>query len=77
MTEVEVSPQPVTTKELLSNNPLAASAGNLVYGWYESSKNFNSLTQYTLGSVESSVKLAASAMAPVLQKMDKPSKCCS
>lgn len=76
MTEVEETPpqQSPTVYGWLSSNPLAASAGNAVYNVYEGSKNYNCVTQYALGTVESSVKMAASAVAPVVKKLDKPSE---
>lgn len=75
MTEVEVTqPQSTTVYGWLSSNPLAATAGNAVYNVYEGSKNYNSVTNYALGTVESSVKMAACAVAPVVKKLDKPSK---
>ena len=75
MTEVEMAQaEPSTTYEWLSGIPFAATAGTAVYNMYEGSKNYNSVTQYTLGTVESSVKMAASAIAPVVKTLDKPSK---
>lgn len=72
--EIEVPQPETTTYGWLSSLPLAASAGAAVYNVYEGSKNYNCVTQYALGTVESSVKMAASAVAPVVQKLDKPSK---
>lgn len=67
--------KPATTVgEWLSSLPLAASAGSAVSSFYEGSKNYNCVTQYALGTVESSVKVAASAIAPVVKSLDKPSK---
>ena len=67
--------QPATTVgEWLSSIPLAASAGSAVSNIYEGSKNYNCVTQYALGTVESSIKLAASAISPVVKSLDKPSK---
>lgn len=74
MDEVEVPQPEPTTYGWLSNLPLAASAGSVVYKAYEGSKNYNCFTQYALGTVESSVKMAASAVAPVVKRLDKPSK---
>lgn len=71
---VEVSQPAGTVGEWLSNLPLAASAGSALSDFYEGSKNYNCITQYALGTVESSVKLAASAVAPVVKTLDKPSK---
>ena len=70
----EVSRPAGTLGEWLSNLPLAASAGSVVSNLYEGSKNYNCITQYALGTVESSVKLAASAISPVVKTLDKPSK---
>lgn len=76
MSEVEMTqPQSATTTYgWLSSLPLAASAGTAVYNMYEGSKSYNCVTQYALGTVESSVKMAVSAVAPVVKKLDKPSK---
>lgn len=77
MAEVEVA-EPATTSQCLSNLPLAMSAGNAVCSLYNGSKSYNYLTQYALGTMESSVKRAASAVAPVVvpvvKRLDKPSK---
>ncbi len=74
MAEVVGMSQPATSVcEWLSSLPLAASAGNAVSNVYEGSKNYNCVTHYALGTVESSIKLAASAMAPVVKSLDKPS----
>ena len=73
MAEVTAANVP-TTYGWLSNLPLAASAGNAVYNIYEGSKRYNCVTRYAFGGVESSVKMAASAVAPVVKKLDKPSK---
>jgi len=69
-TESGLSP----TYEWLCGLPLAASAGNAVSNFYEASKNYNSVTQYALGTVEGSVKKAASVVSPAIHKLDKPSK---
>lgn len=61
-----------TTYGWLSSLPLAATAGNAVYSIYEGSKRYNCVTQYAIQSVESSVKLAASAVSPVVKRLDKP-----
>lgn len=65
---------PATTYEWLCTLPMATSAGSAVSSFYEGSKNYNCVTQYALGTVESSVKKAASTVAPVVQKLDRPSK---
>lgn len=73
MAEVEV-PRPETTYGWLSSLPLAASAGAAVCNIYAGSKNYNSVTQYALGTMESSAKRAASAVAPIVKRLDAPSK---
>lgn len=68
-----VSPaSPATTYEWLCTIPMATSAGSAVSSLYETSKNYNSVTQYALGTVETSVKKAASTVAPVVHKLDGP-----
>ena len=77
MAEVEVTQAAglrTTTYEWLSSLPLATSASTAVYNMYEGSKNYNCVTQYAVGRMESSVKMAASVVAPVVKKLDKPSK---
>lgn len=74
-TVAEANPaSPATTYEWLSTLPMAASAGSAVSYWYEGSKNYNCVTQYALGTVESSMKMAASTVAPVVLKLNVPSK---
>ena len=74
MAEVEVPQPEPTTYGWLCNLPLAASAGAAVFNAYETSKKYNRVTEYTLGTVESSVKMAVSAVTPVVRRLDKPSK---
>ena len=69
----EVS-KPATTYEWLGSLPLAASAGNTVYSWYEGTKNCCRVSQFAIGTVESTVKYAADAAAPIVKRLDKPSK---
>ena len=66
--------QPASTYEWLCTIPVAASAGSAVYNLYNSSKNYNSVSQYAIGTVENSVVKAASIVAPVVQKLNRPSK---
>lgn len=78
MTEVEVSPPPADSSsavyEWLAANPLASHAGSTLQGWYESSKGCCRISDYALGTIESSVKFAAGTAAPIVKKLDKPSK---
>ena len=67
-------PVPSPTYEWFCGLPIAASAGSAFSNFYEASKNYNTVTQYTLGTVEGSVKKAASVVAPVIHKLDGPSK---
>ncbi len=66
--------KPVTTYEWLGSLPLAASAGNTVYSWYEGTKNCCRISQFAIGTVESTVKYAAGTAAPLVKKLDKPSE---
>lgn len=68
------SPTSASTYEWLCSLPMATSAGNAVSNFYEASKNYNAVTQYALGTVEGSVKKAASVVSPVVHKLDGPSK---
>lgn len=80
--EVEVSKTPPesvavaasSTYDWLSSLPMASSAGSTVYSWYENSKNCCRVSQYALGTVESSVKYAAETAAPLVKRLDGPSK---
>ena len=65
---------PSSTYEWLRTIPMAASAGGVMFCLYEGSKNYNSVTQYALETVESSVKKAACTVAPMVQKLNKPSR---
>ena len=71
--EVEVA-QPASTYDWFASIPLASSAGSAVYSWYEGSKNCCRLSQFAIGTMESSVKYAAGTAAPLVKKFDKPSK---
>lgn len=79
MTEVETTPAPSADSgsvyEWLSANPMAASAGTTLYNWYEGSKSYCRAGDYALSGIESSVKYAAETAAPLVKKLDKPSKC--
>ena len=66
--------KPATTYEWLGSLPLAASAGNTVYSWYEGTKNCCRVSQFAIGTVESTVKYAAGTAAPLVKKLDKPSE---
>ena len=71
--EVEVA-QPASTYDWFASIPLASSAGSTVYSWYEGSKKCCRLSQFAIGTVESSVKYAADTAAPLVKKFDRPSK---
>ncbi len=79
MTEVEATTAPladsVSVYEWLSGNPMAASAGSTLCSWYEGSKSYCRAGEYALSGIESSVKFAAGTAAPLVKKLDKPSKC--
>ena len=64
-----------STYDWVASLPLASSAGGTVCSFYESSKNCCRLSAYALGTVESSVKYAAGAAAPVVKRLDGPSEC--
>ena len=80
--EVEVAKTPpestavaaTSTYDWLSSLPMASSAGSTVYSWYENSKNCCRVSKYALGTMESSVKYAAETAAPLVKKLDGPSK---
>ncbi len=83
MTEVETTPAPPADSgpesgsvyEWLSENPLASSAASSLYNWYEGSKSYCRASDYALSGIESSVKYAAETAAPLVKKLDRPSKC--
>ncbi len=83
MTEiVETTPAPPPADSgsvygWLSTNPMASSAGNALYAAYEGSKGYSRASDYALGTIESSVKFAAGTAAPLVKKLDKPSKLCT
>ena len=79
MTEiVETTPAPPPADsgvcEWLSAIPMASSAGNTLYSLYEGSKGYSRASDYALGTIETSVKFAAGTVAPLVKKLDKPSK---
>lgn len=81
MTSVEVQspPQPdsgpsigpSSTYEWLASVPVLSSAGNIVYSWYEGSKNYTRASKYALDSMESSVKYVADTAATVVKRPSK------
>lgn len=71
--EVETLPAG-SVYEWLSGNPLASHAGSTLYGWYEGSKGCSRISDYALDTIESSVKFAAGTAAPLVKKLDRPSK---
>lgn len=72
--EVESPTQPASTYDWLASLPLASSAGSAVYSWYEGSKKCCRLSEFAIGTVESSVKYAAGTAAPIVKKLDRPSE---
>ena len=72
-------PQPISTCRWLSSNPLASSFGSALSNMYCASRNYNTVTQYTIGGLESVVTYAADTAKPVyekvVEKLDTPSKC--
>ena len=76
MSTVEQSPQ--STRDWFWTVPLVNSAYNTVTSVYEGARDRNVLTRFTLGTVESSVKLAGRCASPIVQrlesKLEKPRK---
>ena len=76
MTAVQESPQ--TTRDWFWTVPLVTSAYNTVTSVYEGARDRNALTRFTLGTVESSVKLAGRCASPIVHqlenKLEKPRK---
>ena len=73
----ESVPAQTSTYEWLCNNPLTASCGTTLCSFYQGSKNYNRVTKFALGSVESAVSFAAGTARPVVgkvvEKLDRPS----
>ena len=71
------SPQ-ASTYGWLCQNPLTSSCGTTICSLYEGSKNYNRVTKFALGTVESAVTFAAGTARPVVgkvvEKLDRPSK---
>lgn len=69
-----------TTYDWLSANPIATSCGGAVCSLYSASKNYNRVTNWTFGSVESVLGYATEKARPfvglVSDKLEKPSKKC-
>jgi len=74
MTAVEETPQ--TTRDWFWAIPLVTSAYDTVTSVYEGARDRNALTRFTLGTVESSVKLAGRCASPIVHqlenKLEKP-----
>ena len=68
----------MSTYQWFVTNPLASSCGSAVSSFYCASRDYNRLTQYTIGSVESVVTYTAGTAKPVVnkvvEKLDSPSK---
>ena len=73
MSIVEV-PKPTSSYNWFAQIPLTKSAGTTVYSWYESSKNCCSVSKFALGTMESSAQYVAGAAAPIMKRLDTPSK---
>ena len=76
--EVYATEKPTaTTYEWLSSNPLASSCGTALSSIYCASRDYNKVTQCTIGGVESIVNYAAGTAKPVyeivVEKLEKPS----
>ena len=75
MSTVQESPQ--STRDWFWTVPLVTSAYNTVTSAYEGTRDRNVLTRFTLGTVESSVKLAGRCASPIVQRLeDKFEKPC-
>ena len=76
MTAVQDPPQ--TTRDWFWTVPLVTSAYNTVTNVYEGARDRNALTRFTIGTVESSVKLAGRCACPIVNrledKLEKPRK---
>ena len=72
------TPTSASTYQWLSANPLASSCGVTLSNIYCASRDYNRLTQCTIGSVESMVGYAAGTAKPVyekvVEKLDTPRK---
>ena len=72
--ETESVQQPSSTYQWLAQNPLTAAAGNTIASLYEGSKNSCRLAGFVIGTAETSVKYAAGTAAPLVKKLETPSK---
>ena len=68
MSIVQESPQ--TTRDWLWTIPLVSSAYDTVASVYEGTRDRNALTRFTIGTVESSVKLAGRCASPLVNKLE-------
>lgn len=77
-TEEEISSSTSSTYDWLSANPLATSCGSAISCFYSQSKNYNRLTSWTFGSVESVLGYASEKARPyvdvVTDRFEKPSE---
>ncbi len=68
--EISGSEKPTTTTyEWFSSNPLANSCGTALTNLYCASRDYNRVTQCTIGGVESVVNYAAGTAKPVYEKV--------
>ena len=72
-----VSPQ-ASTYGWLCQNPLTSTCGSTICSFYEGSKNYNRVTKFALGTMETAVTYAAGTARPVVgkvvEKLDRPSE---
>ena len=77
-TEETCKEKACSTYDWLCANPLASSVGSTLSSIYGASKNYNGVTSWTLGSVESAVGYASSKAQPLIDgvsgKLEGPSE---
>lgn len=61
---------PKSTCDWFWTVPLITSAYDTVTSVYEGARDRNALTRFTLGTVESSVKLAGRCASPIVHKLE-------
>lgn len=57
------------TYDWLSTNPVASSCGGALCSMYQVSKNYNKVTSWTFGSVESAFGYASSKARPLVDRV--------
>jgi len=68
MSIVQESPQ--STRDWFWAIPLVSSAYDTVTSVYEGTRDRNALTRFTIGTVESSVRLAGRYASPLVNKLE-------